>query len=185
MNIIGISGSLRKSSYNKRLLHIARDLMPSDMKMEIVDLSPLPMYNWDIEQEGLPEAVVALREKIEKADGLLIATPEYNYSITGALKNAIDWLSRRPSVLSGKPMAMMGVGGRSGTLLSQHHLRQIAVNTNMITVTQPQVLIAMTPLPAFDKDGNLTDEMSLQLIKDLNQALYTLILQRQATQQNI
>jgi chromate reductase len=122
--VLGISGSLRKALYKTALLHAALDLMPPGMTLEVFDLSPLPMFNQDFEKP-FPEAVIAFRDKIAQADALQIATPEYNSSITGALKNALDWASRSPQPpLQGKPAAIMGAStGNFGTLRAQLHLR--------------------------------------------------------------
>src|SRR5436190_1845239 len=107
IHVLGFSGSLRKASYNTALLRNASDLLPEGMTLEIFDLTPLPFFNADVEAVGIPEAVQQFKEQIAAADALLIASPEYNHSVTGALKNAIDWASRPVghSVLNGKPMA--------------------------------------------------------------------------------
>jgi len=126
IQVLGISGSLRRDSYNTALLRAAAELMPPEMTLEIFDLSHLPMFNQDSEKP-FPDAVVELRTKLAQADALLIATPEYNGSISGALKNAIDWASRSPKQpLNGKPTAIIGIStGNFGTLRAQLHLRQI------------------------------------------------------------
>ena len=128
INVLGFSGSLRKASSNSGLLRAAKDVLPENMTLEIFDLSSIPLFNLDIES-NLPEPVRLLREKITSADALIIAVTEYNYSISGVLKNAIDWASRpaQNSSLNGKPFAMMGAGGGLGTARAQYHLRQIAV----------------------------------------------------------
>lgn len=172
VHVLAFSGSLRKNSLNTRLLHIAAGMLPDNMTLEIFDLSPIPMYNEDVRQQGYPEAVAEFRSKIRQADALLIASPEYNYSITGVLKNAIDWASRpeldsTPMPLSGKPFGIVGVGGRFGTARGQLHLRQIASALNMQALNKPEVLISNFPQPAFDQEGNLVDQMSIKLLSDL------------------
>ncbi|MFO7169943.1 MAG: NAD(P)H-dependent oxidoreductase, partial [Chloroflexota bacterium] len=123
IHVLGISGSLRRASWNSGLLRAAAELLPEGMTLEIFDLAPIPMYNQDLERDP-PAAVVELRTRVAAADGLLIATPEYNYSIPGVLKNAIDWLSRPSAdiarVFRGRPVGVIGASpGRFGTLLSQ------------------------------------------------------------------
>lgn len=169
--VLGISGSLRKASYNTALLHAAADLMPPETTLEIFDLSPLPMFNQDFEKP-FPEAVVAFREKIAQADALLIATPEYNSSITGALKNALDWASRSPQPpLQGKPVAIMGAStGNFGTLRAQLHLRQILTHVGALPLGKPEVLVARAG-QAFDADGKLTDAAARGFLHDLLAAL--------------
>ena len=168
IKILGISGSLRKNSLNKYLLEAATELQPDNMNIEIFDISDIPLYNEDIRVSGEPEPVKLFKHKIAEADALLIATPEYNYSIPGVLKNAIDWASRPPteSPLNGKPLAIMGAGGRMGTVRAQNHLRQIAVETNMLTMNKPEVLVARAR-EKFDKDGKLTDERTKAQIRKL------------------
>src|SRR5438046_7672465 len=107
--ILGICGSLRAKSYNKMALATAGKLMPAGMTLETFDLTPIPLYNADVHAQGFPEPVQQLRAKIKAADGLLFACPEYNYSISGVLKNAIDWASQPPEQpFEGKPYAMLG-----------------------------------------------------------------------------
>ncbi|MGD0709401.1 MAG: NADPH-dependent FMN reductase [Anaerolineaceae bacterium] len=172
MKVLGISGSLRKGSYNTALLHEAKKLLPEGMELEIYDLSSLPLYNFDLDNENPPEAVKQLRDHIRSADALLIATPEYNYSIPGVLKNALDWASRpaKSSALNGKPLAMMGAGGLMGTSRAQYHLRQVAVFTNMFPINKPEIFVTYAS-QKFDANGNLTDEIARQLIKELLVAL--------------
>ncbi len=178
LKILGISGSLRKASLNTQLLRASASLMPEGMELEIYDLSPLPMYNGDLEKERFPDAVEAFRNAIDRADALLITSPEYNYSVTGALKNAIDWASRSPlperkgpSPLSNKPAAIMGVAGRIGTARSQLHLRQIAAHTNMLVVQKPEVYITNFPNKAFTEEGELADPNSVKFVTELLVAL--------------
>lgn len=173
IHVVGISGSLRAVSWNTGLLRAAAELLPQGMSLEMIDLAPVPLYNQDLDKpELLPDGVRQLRERIRAADALLIATPEYNYSIPGVLKNAIDWASRpiQGSPLSGKPMAMMGAGGMYGTVRAQLHLRQIATSTDMLQLNRPEVRIGRA-WEKFDTAGNLTDEPSRLEIRALLEAL--------------
>jgi len=176
ISVLGISGSLRKASRNTALLRAAQDLAPDGMKIGIADLSALPMYNWDDEQaNGFPDAVARFRADIAEADALLIATPEYNYSVTGALKNAIDWSSRGPeSPLNEKPVAMLGAGGRLGTSRSQEHLRLILRHNNLQVVTSPEVLVAFAS-DKFDDELNLTDDRTRDQVRRLLLSLAELV----------
>ncbi len=143
--------------------------MPAGGVLETFDLAPIPLYNGDVEAQGFPPAVQELKAAIRVADALLIVTPEYNYSIPGVLKNAIDWASRPPqdSPLSGKPVAIMGASmGGFGTVRAQHHLRQVCVFTNMLPLQRPEVMIS-TAHQKFDADGRLVDERTRQAIHDL------------------
>ena len=165
--ILGISGSLRTGSYNTGLLRAASELMPEGMNLEIADISQIPLYNEDEYSVAVPEAVLELKEKIRWADGIVIATPEYNRSIPGVLKNAIDWASRprKERLFVGKPMAMMGAGGRSGTVGAQGHLRQVAAGLGMQLLLEPEVAV-QGAWEKFDADSRLVDENTRQLIKD-------------------
>lgn len=171
LRVLGISGSLRRSSFNTALLESAAQLLPPGMTLEIYDLSALPMYNQDDEKPFPPE-VEDFRRRLALADALLIATPEYNASITGALKNAIDWASRPPSQpLNGKPVAIMGAStGNFGTLRAQLHLRQILTHVGALTLPKPEVLVARAG-QAFTPDGDLIDETARGFLRDLLVAL--------------
>jgi chromate reductase, NAD(P)H dehydrogenase (quinone) len=165
--VIGIAGSLRKASTNKGLLRAAAAVLPDDLELEVVDISNFPHYNGDVDDSGPPEIVKQVSEKIKNADGLLISTPEYNYSIPGFLKNAIDWISRSPlKPFDEKPLAIMGstMGAVGGTVRSQTHLRNVAVFTNMIPMNKPEILITSSGTK-FDAEGNLTDEKTLELLE--------------------
>ena len=178
VHVLGISGSLRKASLNTRLLHIAGEMLPPHMTLQVYDLNPIPMYNPDIEANGFPPAVEDFRSRIEAADALLIATPEYNWSITGALKNAIDWASRTPrsappgtvSPLYGKPLAIIGAGGMAGSARAQLHMRQIAAHANMHALNKPEVVISYAG-QKFDAEGNLTDPNAVKFLGELMVAL--------------
>lgn len=166
LKVLGISGSLRKGSYNTALLRAAMELVPEGMAIEEFDLSPIPFYNDDLRQQGYPPAVEALRARIRSADALLFATPEYNRSIPGVLKNAIDWASRAPDQpFDGKPVAIMGASlGVLGTLMANHHLRQILVYLNAQTLSGPEVLVGGAAAK-FDAEGHLTDGATRDFVR--------------------
>jgi chromate reductase, NAD(P)H dehydrogenase (quinone) len=183
LHVLGISGSLRKASYNTAALRAAQELAPAGMTIEIADLSEIPIYNDDVRVQGYPPAVQRFRERIAAADALLFVTPEYNYSMSGVLKNAIDWGSRPPNQpFDGKPVAIMGAsGGVLGTARAQYHLRQMCVFLNMFPVNKPEVMIPQAQ-NRFDAQGNLTDETAKGLIKQLLESMqaWTLRLKQKA-----
>jgi chromate reductase, NAD(P)H dehydrogenase (quinone) len=158
MRVLGIVGSLRRNSYNRLLLRAAAERAPKGMSLDIDEhLSALPLFNEDLEGEHEPEAVALLRDEVRTADGLLIATPEYNQSIPGVLKNAIDWLSRQEDVLSGKPVAIIGASsGRWGTRLAQAALRQTLYATEAFVLPKPALYVAEAAR-LFDLEGRLID----------------------------
>ena len=159
IKVLGIPGSLRKDSYNLALLNAAIELKPENMDITVFMLHDIPFYNEDVERNSVPEPVIRFKNALAESDGLLIATPEYNYSIPGVLKNAIDWASRPPanSPLNNIPLGIMGSsGGMSGTAKAQHHLRQVAVFTNMHAMNKPEMQV--TKEAEKFKDGRLTDE---------------------------
>jgi chromate reductase, NAD(P)H dehydrogenase (quinone) len=160
VKVLAFSGSLRKKSFNRALLDAAVELAPATMTIERFDLAPLPFYSADVEAEGDPEPVRRFKEAIRAADGLLIATPEYNFGIPGVLKNALDWASRRPgeSPLSKKPVGVVGAtSGLWGTARAQMMLRQVLLHNACRTMPGPEVLIARAR-ERFDDDGRLVDE---------------------------
>ncbi len=171
-HVLGFAGSLRRGSCNKAALRVAAELAPAGMEVEIFDLAPIPLYNADVDADGPPAAVLEFKDRIARSDALLIATPEYNYSIPGVLKNAIDWASRPPdlSPLKNKPVALLGAGGRMGTARSQLHMRQVAVFTRMHVMLDPQVYIA-DGRSQFDEQGRLTNERYREQIRALMAAL--------------
>jgi len=173
--ILGIVGSLRKDSYNRFALKAAQELVPDGAVLSLVELHGIPVFNQDTEM-ALPAAVLEFKRRILAADAILFATPEYNYSVSGVLKNAIDWASRPygESAWTGKPAAMMGAStGNLGTARAQYHLRQILVTLDMPVVNQPEVMIG-NAAQRFDQDGRLTDEPTRRYIQKLLGALVQL-----------
>jgi chromate reductase len=156
------------------------------MILEIAEIKGIPLYNEDDEREsGFPESVRILRDQVTQADALLVATPEYNYSLTGALKNAIDWLSRPPSPpINLMPAAVLGAGGRLGTARAQRHFRDIALHNDLRLVQQPEVLIS-APWDKFDDDLRLTDERTREQIHRLIMALRGLTTRIRATRKRV
>jgi chromate reductase len=172
VRILGVPGSLRQASFNRAALHAAREVLPSNATLEIFDLKGIPPFSEDDEQ-ALPARVVELKARIREADAILIATPEYNYSVPGVLKNAIDWGSRPygDNAWDGKPVAIMGASiGTTGTARAQYHLRQMFVFLNMYPVNRPEVMISAAA-QRFDERGRLVDEKSRKLIGQLMEAL--------------
>jgi chromate reductase, NAD(P)H dehydrogenase (quinone) len=161
INVLGFAGSLRQKSNNRYLLNAAETMMPAGMKLEIFDLIDIPLFNQDVESQGTPGPVLAFREAMKAADALLISTPEYNWSIPGVLKNALDWMSRkgpdRQAPLDGKTVAIMGAGGGGGTVRAQMHLRDILGHNRLFVVPHPQLMVAHA-WQHFDENGNLTDD---------------------------
>lgn len=172
-----MSGSLRRGSYNRRALALAMSMAANaGMSTQEIDLKELnlPMYDADIEAAGFPDSVQRMRALVESADVLLIATPEYNHSISGALKNAIDWLSTKKNVLDGKTAVIFGVSnGLFGTLRAQFHLRQILTALNVFLVPQPQVYIRSGD-DAFTEEGLLRDEKTATQLNRLLQKSFDL-----------
>src|SRR5580693_8102376 len=143
ITILAICGSLRQGSFNKAALRAAIEEKPPGMTIETADIGSIPLYNEDVRALGFPPPVERLRGQIAAADALLFVTPEYNYSLPGVLKNAIDWASRPPNQpFAGKPLAIMGVsGGMGGTMRAQYHLRQVAVFLDMHPMNKPEVFV--------------------------------------------
>lgn len=177
MNVLGISGSVRQNSWNTGLLRAAAGMVPVGMSIEMFDLSAIPLYNADHDGAALPAVVKEFKSKIGASDALLIATPEYNYSVPGVLKNAIDWASRSPkdSPLNGKPVAMMGAGGVMGTVRAQLHLRQILLHNGTVILPKPEVYVSKG-WEKFDAGGNLIDEDTKKHVRALLEALHAWVL---------
>lgn len=175
LRVLGISGSLRRGSFNTALLRAAAEIADAEqlpLRIELADLRPIPMYDDDLRATGVPAPVEELRAAIAAADAVLFATPEYNYSVPGVLKNAIDWASRPPSQpFAGKPFAVMGAsGGPSGTMRMQYHLRQIAVFLDMHPLNKPEVFVRNASA-LFDTEGRLIDEATRKVIGEQLRAL--------------
>jgi chromate reductase len=172
LRILGIAGSLRRQSYNRAALRAAVQLSPEGATIDIFEIDGIPGFSEDDEQNP-PAKVSELKRRIRESDAVLFVTPEYNYSIPGVLKNAIDWASRPygDSAWSGKPAAIMGASpGAIGTARAQYHLRQVMVFLDMFPINQPEVMIAKAH-ERFDAEGNLTDEKTKQFIRQLLQGL--------------
>ncbi|MEM0287376.1 MAG: NAD(P)H-dependent oxidoreductase [Nitrososphaerota archaeon] len=181
IKILGFAGSLRKDSYNRKLLNAAIELKPDNTVIEVFDLAGIPLYNQD-EEYNPPPRVREFKQKIRQSDALLIATPEYNYSVPGVLKNAIDWASRPYSdnVFEGKPVAIMSASiGMIGGARAQYHLRQSFVFLNMFPINRPEVIVTFAP-KKFDENGKLIDTDARNFITQLlnNLVDYTLRLKR-------
>jgi chromate reductase len=159
LSILAFAGSLRRGSFNRALLRAAADLAPDRMRIAIFDLAEVPLYNGDVEAEGDPEPVARLKRAIAAADGVLMATPEYNHGVPGVMKNAVDWASRPPggAPLAGKPVGIIGASpGSTGSARGQSQLRQAFEFTNSFCMPQPELLVARAH-EKFDPKGNLTD----------------------------
>src|SRR6267154_6483270 len=168
IKILAICGSLRKGSYHMAALRTALAQKPPNMTVDVADISQIPLYNEDVRQQGFPPSVETLRRQIAAADALLIACPEYNYSMTGVLKNAIDWASRPPDQpFAGKPAAMLGAAaGMAGSARAQYDLRRSCVFLDIHPLNKPEVLIGQAQTK-FDAAGRLTDDVARGLIGDL------------------
>ena len=177
VEILGIAGSLRHGSLNKAALRAAQQLAPPAAVIEIFDIADLPLYNDDLWTDGTPPArVLELKQAVRAADAILLVTPEYNYSFSGVLKNALDWASRPygDNAWKGKPVAIMGASGSAlGTGRAQYHLRQCFVFLEMYALNQPEVLINHAN-QKFDAKGNLTDEPTRERIRQMLAALIDL-----------
>ena len=165
MKILAITGALRKDSYNTQLLKAVQELAPKDMEIELVTLHGIPLYDGDEEDKhGVPAIVKALQEKARQADGIIIATPEYNFSVPGVLKNATDWLSRSGNPFKWKRVGVMGASqGPVGTARAQYHLRQNLNGLEAIVMPKPEIFVATA-----DKkfaNGQLTDEDTKKVIR--------------------
>jgi len=178
ISVLGICGSLRKGSFNRATLNTAIELKPAGMNVTVADISQIPLYDEDVRAQGFPAPVETLRQQIKAADALIFACPEYNYSMPGVLKNAIDWASRPPDQpFAGKPIAILGAAaGMAGGARAQLHLRHSCVFLDMHPLNKPEVLIFQAQ-NKFDANGKLTDDIARGLIGDLMVALYRWTLQ--------
>jgi chromate reductase, NAD(P)H dehydrogenase (quinone) len=172
MKVCGLCGSLRQGSLNAAALRAARDLAPAGVTVEISEIGDLPLYNDDVRVAGYPPPVERLRSQLAESEAVLFVTPEYNYSVPGVLKNAIDWASRPPNQpFDGKPAAIMGASpSLLGTARAQYHLRQMLVFLNALPINRPEVFITQANTK-FDEAGRLTDEPTREMIKKLLQSL--------------
>jgi len=166
LTIAGLAGSIRRGSFNRSLLMAAKELAAPRLEIQILEISDIPLYNQDLDSLDVPEPVSRLRRQVRSANALLIATPEYNHSVPGVLKNVLDWLSRPPraSALQGKPAAVMGASlGMTGTARAQEQVRQSLVFTNSPTLLQPEVLVSHAE-QRFDVSGHLIDAATREVL---------------------
>ncbi len=172
IKILGICGSLRAGSYNKAALRVAGEVLPADMTLETAEIGDFPLYNADVQAKGWPAPVERVAAQLKATDGILFVTPEFNFGISGALKNAIDWLSRMtPQPFADKPVAMMGAAaGALGTGRAQYDLRKVCVFLDMHPLNKPEVFIGAAHTK-FDANGTLTDAPTRDFIKQLMAAL--------------
>lgn len=168
MKILTIVGSIRSGSFNKRLAQATAKIAPERFTFEMASIDEIPLYNDDVFQNGFPDAVARLREQISEADAVLLVTPEYNFSIPGVLKNAIDWVSRPPDQpFDEKPVAIMGASrGKLGTARVQYHLRQVLVALNARVVNRPEVFIGSVHTQ-LDDENNFTDDTTAKFVNKL------------------
>jgi len=172
IRVLGFAGSLRKDSYNKMLLNAAVELKPDNVELETFDLEGIPLFNQDQEEQP-PKRVKEFKEKIKAADALLIVTPEYNYSVPGVLKNAIDWASRPygDNVFDEKPVAVMSASeGMLGGARAQYHLRQTLISLNMHPLNRPEVIVSQID-EKIDVNGKVVDEKTRKKIGIVLEAL--------------
>jgi chromate reductase len=167
VRILGVCGSLREKSYNMYALRAARALMPEGMSMEIASIAGIPLFNQDVCDQGFPPPVAGFRAQIAQADGLLFASPEYNYSVTGVLKNAIDWASRPPDQpFQNKPVTMFSATtGIKGGVSAQYDLRKILAQLGAFAMVRPEVFIGMEA-SKFDAGGKLIDDTTRKFMTD-------------------
>ncbi|MCK7598999.1 NAD(P)H-dependent oxidoreductase [Microbulbifer sp. CAU 1566] len=170
--VLAISGSLRKSSFNSAALQVAADIAGGTAEFTFAKLSGIPLYDQDLRDMGVPEAVETLQQQILEADAILFSTPEYNYSVSGVLKNTIDWLSRvEPQPFADKPVAVMSASMSAfGGARAQYDLRRILIYLNAHFVNKPEVMISFAH-KKFDESGQLTDADTRKFIGDLVEAL--------------
>ncbi|OAY82011.1 NADPH:quinone oxidoreductase [Ananas comosus] len=186
IKVAAVCGSLRKGSYNRGLIRSAIEMCGGNgpvagMQIELVDIAPLPFLNTDLEVDGgFPAPVDAFRKKILRANAYLFASPEYNYSLSGPLKNAIDWASRAPNCWADKPAAVVSAGGNFGGGRAQYHLRQVGVFLDLHFINKPELFVhAFQPPPKFDSDGNLIDPDTKERLKQVLLSLQAFTLRLQ------
>ncbi|XP_057498211.1 NADPH:quinone oxidoreductase [Actinidia eriantha] len=184
IRVAALCGSIRKGSFNRSLLRSAIKICDESingMQIEYIDIAPLPMLNTDLEVQGTyPPVVEAFREKIREADSVLFASPEYNYSVTAPLKNAIDWASRPPNVWADKAAAIVSAGGNFGGGRSQYHLRQIGIYLDLHFINKPEFFLNLFQPPSkFDSEGNLVDVATKEKLREILLSLYTFTLRLQ------
>jgi chromate reductase len=182
VRVLGIAGSLRKGSLNRALLRVAQELAPEGMTLETFDLAAVPLYDGDVEAKGDPAGVAALKQAIRDADGVLMATPEYNHGVPGVMKNAVDWASRPPqgSALDRKPVGIIGASpGMTGSARGQSQLRQAFEFTNSFCMPQPELLVFRAH-EKFDPDGRLIDEATAKYLTRYLTAFHAWVLRFRA-----
>ncbi len=167
IKILGLCGSIRVQSFNRKAMAAAGELMPAGMTLATEDIAEVPVFNGDVLEKGFPAPVARLRAAVSAADGLLFVTPEYNYSVSGVMKNAIDWISRAPDQpFNDKPIAIISASqGALGGVRAQYHLRQIMIFLNGQILNRPEVMIGAAA-GKFDAQGKLTDEPTRKIIAD-------------------
>ncbi|XP_028082609.1 NADPH:quinone oxidoreductase-like [Camellia sinensis] len=185
ITVAALCGSLRKGSFNRGLLRSAIQICNESIngiKIEYIEIAPLPMLNTDLEINGtFPPVVEAFRQKIREVDSVLFASPEYNYSVTAPLKNAIDWASRPPNVWADKAAAIVSAGGGFGGGRSQYHLRQIGVYIDLHFINKPEFFLNAFQAPSkFDSDGNLIDMATKERLKEVLLSLQAFTLRLQS-----
>lgn len=180
IRILGFAGSLRKASLNRALLRAAQKLAPEGMTIDAFDLIDIPLFNADVEAQGDPPGVAAFKQAISAADGVLMVTPEYNHGVPAVTKNAVDWASRKPQVLKGKPVGIIGASmTQTGTARGQSQLRQSFEFVDCIAMQQPEVLVYRAQ-DKFDADGNLTDAKTSEFLAKYLVALKAWVLRFKA-----
>lgn len=166
IKIIAFSGSLRKNSFNTQALYAAEKLLPANVEMQIFELEGIPLFNSDDLEKNIPYSVSKLQENITAAQGVMIASPEYNFSVTGVLKNTLDWISKtKPQPLKGKPVAILSATtGPLGGARSQYDLRKILGSMEAMVMQKPEIFIGNSATRF--KDGLIVDEITTKLIEE-------------------
>jgi chromate reductase len=180
IKLVAFCGSLRKASFNRMALQVFAERVPAGTTVETIEIGDWPLYDADLQAQGFPDKVQAAQKAMLAADGIVFASPEYNYSVSGVLKNAIDWLSRMtPQPFAGKPMAVFGAsGGPLGTARAQYHLRQMMIFLDGRMINKPEVMIGAAQTKFVD--GKFTDEVGAKLLTDLGAALALAVRQAKA-----